>query len=315
MGKKKKRKLEQKPYCWYCQREFDDEKILIQHQKAKHFKCHICHKKLTTAGGMVVHVYQVHKENITKVPNAKPGRDSIQYEIYGMEGIPEGDGAVPGDNPAGDPSIGLSYPMPGTTIPGAPLGFGGPQMGIPSTNLPGNTLQMPPGGPMPLPQGPLPMGVPPLVGGPGMPPMAPPFGIPRPMGPGPMGMPVPMWGGPNPQMPWMGPPINAPPVTSPAAMGTPAPLFPVGASPTTAMGAGAPVGGFGVQSPRLGVPAAAPQGQLIYDDENMSMEEKRAELDKYRYDEEKIKEQVNRLNTSIESRLSNMKGFSTTVNS
>jgi transposase-like protein len=66
MGKKKKRKLEKKPYCWYCTREFDDEKILIQHQKAKHFKCHICHKKLTTAGGMVVHVYQVHKENITK---------------------------------------------------------------------------------------------------------------------------------------------------------------------------------------------------------------------------------------------------------
>jgi len=23
----------------YCNREFDDEKILVQHQKAKHFKC------------------------------------------------------------------------------------------------------------------------------------------------------------------------------------------------------------------------------------------------------------------------------------
>ncbi len=50
----------------YCVRDFDDEKVLIQHQKAKHFKCHICHKKLATAGGMAVHVYQVHKENITK---------------------------------------------------------------------------------------------------------------------------------------------------------------------------------------------------------------------------------------------------------
>lgn len=31
----------------YCNREFDDEKILVQHQKAKHFKCHICHKKVS----------------------------------------------------------------------------------------------------------------------------------------------------------------------------------------------------------------------------------------------------------------------------
>ena len=94
----------------------------------------MCHKKLTTAGGMVVHVFQVHKENITKyallslitilihfisniflllllllllflfstftvsnvihhrVPNAKPGRDSVKYEIYGMEGIPDENG-------------------------------------------------------------------------------------------------------------------------------------------------------------------------------------------------------------------------------
>ena len=46
MGRKKKKPS--KPWCWYCNRIFDDEKILIQHQKAKHFKCHICHKKLYT---------------------------------------------------------------------------------------------------------------------------------------------------------------------------------------------------------------------------------------------------------------------------
>ena len=63
MGKKKKK---QKPYCWYCEREFEDEKILIQHQKAKHFKCEICHKKLFTAGGMVTHVAEVHKKTITR---------------------------------------------------------------------------------------------------------------------------------------------------------------------------------------------------------------------------------------------------------
>ncbi|KAF2545679.1 hypothetical protein F2Q70_00021388 [Brassica cretica] len=87
MGKKKKRATE-KVWCYYCDREFDDEKILVQHQKAKHFKCHVCHKKLSTASGMVIHVLQVHKENVTKVPNSKEGRDSIDIEIYGMQGIP-----------------------------------------------------------------------------------------------------------------------------------------------------------------------------------------------------------------------------------
>ena len=27
-----------------------------------------------------------------RVPNAKPGRDSVKYEIYGMEGIPDENG-------------------------------------------------------------------------------------------------------------------------------------------------------------------------------------------------------------------------------
>ncbi|KAG6522876.1 hypothetical protein ZIOFF_020031 [Zingiber officinale] len=86
MGKKKKRPS--KVWCYYCDREFDDEKILVQHQKAKHFKCHVCQKKLSTAGGMAIHVLQVHKETVAKVPNAKPDRDSTDIEIYGMQGIP-----------------------------------------------------------------------------------------------------------------------------------------------------------------------------------------------------------------------------------
>ncbi|XP_071723569.1 protein SUPPRESSOR OF FRI 4-like [Rutidosis leptorrhynchoides] len=87
MGKKKKRAASE-VWCYYCDREFDDEKILVQHQKAKHFKCHVCHKKLSTAGGMAIHVLQVHKENVTKVPNAKTGRDSTDIDIHGMTGIP-----------------------------------------------------------------------------------------------------------------------------------------------------------------------------------------------------------------------------------
>ena len=43
----------------YCNRDFEDEKVLIQHQKAKHFKCHICHKKLYTGPGLAIHCMQV----------------------------------------------------------------------------------------------------------------------------------------------------------------------------------------------------------------------------------------------------------------
>ena len=69
MGRKKKKQT--KPWCWYCNREFDDEKILIQHQKAKHFKCHICHKKLYTGPGLSIHCMQVHKETIDKVRDSE----------------------------------------------------------------------------------------------------------------------------------------------------------------------------------------------------------------------------------------------------
>lgn len=102
MGRKKKKST--KPWCWYvlilfwinfwliisryCNREFEDEKILIQHQKAKHFKCHICGKKLFTGPGLAIHCMQVHKETIDKIPGALPGRDSTEVEVYGMEGIP-----------------------------------------------------------------------------------------------------------------------------------------------------------------------------------------------------------------------------------
>uniref|UniRef100_U5EX89 BED-type domain-containing protein n=1 Tax=Corethrella appendiculata TaxID=1370023 RepID=U5EX89_9DIPT len=90
MGRKKKKQIS-KPWCWYCNREFEDEKILVQHQKAKHFKCHICHKKLYTGPGLSIHCMQVHKESIDKVPNSLPNKSNIEIEIYGMEGIPADD--------------------------------------------------------------------------------------------------------------------------------------------------------------------------------------------------------------------------------
>lgn len=120
MTKKRKRypdlnqKLE-RPWCYYCERDFDDLKILISHQKAKHFKCDRCGRRLNTAGGtflrdtalytlscgllnmklstnsytgLSVHMNQVHKENLTHVENANSGRQGLEIEIFGMEGVP-----------------------------------------------------------------------------------------------------------------------------------------------------------------------------------------------------------------------------------
>ncbi|XP_070837414.1 BUB3-interacting and GLEBS motif-containing protein ZNF207-like isoform X2 [Chaetodon trifascialis] len=219
MGRKKKKQM--KPWCWYCNRDFDDEKILIQHQKAKHFKCHICHKKLYTGPGLAIHCMQVHKETIDGVPNAIPGRTDIELEIYGMEGIPEKDmeerrrvleqknqetqkkkqnqddsdeydeDEEPGPSfqqpAAGQPQAGYIPPM---TQPGMPPGSGAPGMppgsysGLPPM-MPGVPPMMPGMPPVlpGMPPGMIPMGgmIPP---GPGMPPMMPgvPPGMPPPVG-------------------------------------------------------------------------------------------------------------------------------------
>jgi len=47
---------------------------------------------------------------------------------------------------------------------------------------------------------------------------------------------------------------------------------------------------------------------LVYDDETMSVEEKRAEMERYRYDEEVLKQQMNKIDQSIEFRVSQMIG-------
>ncbi|KAF2196584.1 hypothetical protein GQ43DRAFT_476198 [Delitschia confertaspora ATCC 74209] len=94
MGKKKRaypdlqEKLD-RPWCYYCERDFDDLKILISHQKAKHFRCDRCNRRLNTAGGLNVHMSQVHKEVLQAVENAIPGRQAVDVEIFGMEGVPE----------------------------------------------------------------------------------------------------------------------------------------------------------------------------------------------------------------------------------
>lgn len=96
MGKKRKQgdtleDLLARPWCYYCDRDFDDLKILVDHQKAKHFQCHVgnCHRRLNTAGGLRVHMSQVHKEELREVPNAQEHRKELNIEIFGMEGIPQ----------------------------------------------------------------------------------------------------------------------------------------------------------------------------------------------------------------------------------
>ncbi|XP_035696179.1 BUB3-interacting and GLEBS motif-containing protein ZNF207-like isoform X2 [Branchiostoma floridae] len=217
MGRKKKKQM--KPWCWYCNREFEDEKILMQHQRAKHFKCHICHKKLYSGPGLAIHCVQVHKETVDAVPNSLPGRADIELEIYGMEGIPEKDlkeherqkiadeaaeagggaaGPVP-KKPKTDAGEGTSAQPQGQMPSPAASMAPGPVPGVPPAmqHMPGMPMMPPPmPGMMPGQHGapgmPTHMGMPPMV--PGMPPMM--MGMPprpgMPMGPmGPMGMGVP----------------------------------------------------------------------------------------------------------------------------
>lgn len=76
--------------CFFAgERDFEDLKLLISHQKAKHFKCDRCGRRLNTAGGLSVHMNQVHKESLSSVENALPDRQGLDVEIFGMEGIPE----------------------------------------------------------------------------------------------------------------------------------------------------------------------------------------------------------------------------------
>ncbi|KAK4554185.1 hypothetical protein LTR86_008712 [Recurvomyces mirabilis] len=94
MGKAKRKhediqEVLDRPWCYYCERDFNDLVILMSHQKSRHFKCYVCNRRLNTIGGLSVHMSQVHKEKIDTVENALDNRKDINVEIFGMEGIPE----------------------------------------------------------------------------------------------------------------------------------------------------------------------------------------------------------------------------------
>ena len=59
MGRKSKGRAEITPFCYYCDQEFKDEAVLIDHQKARHFKCRTCGKRMATAEALRVHLSNV----------------------------------------------------------------------------------------------------------------------------------------------------------------------------------------------------------------------------------------------------------------
>ncbi|KAI9189412.1 hypothetical protein H9P43_000845 [Blastocladiella emersonii ATCC 22665] len=275
MAKKKKKTF--RPWCWYCDRDFEDEKVLLQHQKQKHFKCDWCSKKLSTASGMVIHAAQVHKETIKKVPNALPGRDSPDMDIFGMDGIPEADlaahlAALEAANPkkkqkvdsgeavaVGGSSNGSAGPSSATAsaLPPAPLGFHPAPPGFPY-------FPPPPGMPG-APGMPGYMFPPPPVGFPAMP-----HGLPPP----PPGMPPFMHGFP-PLPPGATPPMVRP--GPPSHLGRPSPRILRAPSPHAAANV-APSVPAGTASPGDAAQAASAQSDagdketvLVYDDAEMSM--------------------------------------------
>mmetsp|Transcript_22968 Transcript_22968/g.65707 ORF Transcript_22968/g.65707 Transcript_22968/m.65707 type:complete len:274 (+) Transcript_22968:75-896(+) len=266
MGRKKRKADVVKPFCYYCDREFDDEKVLVQHQKAKHFKCHQCHRKLDTATGLVVHMLQVHKETITKVPNALDGRDNPDVIVHGMEGVPAeflhdrgdkggapggggagGGGAQPNGMPVVPPMMPAAVPTP--AMPSAfPFGGAYPAMmgGFMRPTMP--TM--------------------PMIGAMGM--------VPR--------LPTPAAGMVPPAMgaaPGLVPPAAAmrPGMGMPGGLGMPPGLTPPG------MTAPAQTNGEAAVASAEGGEGRGPR--WVYQDEEISPEEKRAQLPQYKYAEAK----------------------------
>jgi len=81
--------FELRPFCYYCDREFDSVKTLVQHQRTKHFKCAECGLSFDTVTGLRVHMLNAYKRTMKEVPNATAGRENPDIVVHGMEGIPK----------------------------------------------------------------------------------------------------------------------------------------------------------------------------------------------------------------------------------
>ena len=76
MGRKRKAAL---PWCYYCGREFADERVLGAHQRSKHFKCGSCDRLCNSLPAMRHHALKAHGENVLKarVPRRFFGREAL----------------------------------------------------------------------------------------------------------------------------------------------------------------------------------------------------------------------------------------------
>ncbi|GAA6037210.1 hypothetical protein JCM8097_008622 [Rhodosporidiobolus ruineniae] len=335
MAKKKSaaKKFSALAWCWYCDRTFEDQRVLLSHQKAKHFRCSLCPRRLNTAGGLAVHLDQVHKVGTDKIENALPGRDSFDIEIYGMEGVPAPDLAAwkkrqaeelgvpnPDEQRAKRPRFAqvaltpaearaqlaahkelmfgispIAVPLAPATanvlLPTAPAA-GTPNPLMKSAN--GTPLPPPPPG-MQLPPGiaPPPFQLPGLPGGIPLPPGVappppgfpfPPPGIPLPPGiaPPPGGIPFPPPGMPLPPPGFFPPPGLAPGPPSSFAIAPP-----TGPAALRNVGGEQPLMRIVEKMPSSRV-TLKPGTVLVFGDNEVSPEEKRARLAQYRVEDEPL---------------------------
>lgn len=152
---------DERPFCFYCDRDFDNIKTLVAHQQTKHFNCVDCGLKFDTTTNLRVHMLNAHKKKLTAVTGAIEGRDNPDYVIHGMDGVPqhvkdarrEAQGLPPASASPFQPQMDMGPPEPMPPAP-APMGMPPPPMG---------GAFMPPmgGAPPPMPMPPAPAFVPP----------------------------------------------------------------------------------------------------------------------------------------------------------
>ena len=226
---------------------------------------------------------QVHKETIDKIPNALPNRNNVDIEIYGMEGIPEGD-LRQHDMSKGVPEPAMVYPdppkvptlppkLPTTTLPliHTPIGFG----------LPPNPHHHPHHAPPPY----MPPGMMPMV--PGMNP----YGMPTNSQSPPMPPPLPGAGFPPPTTTQVsGQPISAPPAVASSVAPPPPPpkpLFPsVAASNPSLTSTSSLVKTASTSNSTSShgtIATITANTRIIHPEEDLSLEELRTRLPRYKH--------------------------------
>lgn len=233
---------------------------------------------------------QVHKETIERIPNALPNRNSVDIEIYGMEGIPENDireheknrgsDYVPSAAPA--PAFPVKPLLPVTApllaaglIPPISLPTAGPS--LPVAPFPGMQSFPPPPAGIPLPNHhnfpPLPIGLPPHPP-PGQPPIAFQMNLPR----------KPLFPAAASALLQQAPPVTTlPPPPLPPLLTASAPMAELPVASSTASAGQVPVAPFVEEKPVPAqmVPPASGASRIVHPDEDLSLEELRARLPRY----------------------------------